>query len=139
MIRLTQSKSVARFSGALWGPIHERPIVDRVMSTSQWPVPYYQRIFKAYPVRQNKQTWAMNLAGAEIHDINWYCAKQALSRTLKGRQAVEYVENNIPTQSYIVIQKDVSRMAKAYVSDLSLFLSVANKESKVILDSVELI
>lgn len=34
MIRLTHSKSVACFSGALWGPIHERPIVDRVMSTS---------------------------------------------------------------------------------------------------------
>lgn len=34
MIRLAHNKSIARFSGALWGPIHERPIVDRVMSTS---------------------------------------------------------------------------------------------------------
>ena len=27
------------------------PIKDRVMSTPTWPVPYYQRIAKAYPVR----------------------------------------------------------------------------------------
>ena len=41
----------------------------------------------------------MNLAGCEINDMNWYAAKQALSRTLKGRQAVQYVENNIKTES----------------------------------------
>ena len=34
---------------ALWGPFHERPLVDRVVSTPSWPVPYYQRLFKAYP------------------------------------------------------------------------------------------
>ena len=27
------------------------PIKERVMSTPQWPVPYYQRLHKAYPVR----------------------------------------------------------------------------------------
>ena len=27
------------------------PIRDRVMSTPSWPVPYYQRIVKAYPIR----------------------------------------------------------------------------------------
>ena len=27
--------------GSLWGPFHERPIIDRVMSTSTWPAPYY--------------------------------------------------------------------------------------------------
>ena len=27
------------------------PIKDRVMSTPTWPVPYYQRIAKAYPIR----------------------------------------------------------------------------------------
>ncbi len=27
------------------------PIKERVMSTPTWPVPYYQRMVKAYPVR----------------------------------------------------------------------------------------
>lgn len=41
------------------------PIRQRVMSTPTWPVPYYQRVVKAYPIRcttrqtQNKTspTW----------------------------------------------------------------------------------
>ena len=40
---------------------------------------------------------------------------------------------------YLIIQKDVSKMAKAYVSDIALLLNCANKENKVILDSVDLI
>lgn len=31
------------------------PIKDRVMSTPTWPVPYYQRIAKAYPIRCNSE------------------------------------------------------------------------------------
>ena len=27
------------------------PIKERVMSTPTWPVPYYQRLHRAYPVR----------------------------------------------------------------------------------------
>ena len=27
------------------------PIRDRVVSTPTWPVPYYQRVAKAYPIR----------------------------------------------------------------------------------------
>lgn len=29
------------------------PIKERVMSTPTWPVPYYQRMLKAYPIRGN--------------------------------------------------------------------------------------
>jgi len=29
------------------------PVRDRVMSTPTWPVPYYQRLTKAYPIRCN--------------------------------------------------------------------------------------
>lgn len=29
------------------------PIKHRVMSTPTWPVPYYQRLAKAYPIRCN--------------------------------------------------------------------------------------
>lgn len=32
------------------------PIRDRVMSTPTWPVPYYQRIVKAYPIRCKSPT-----------------------------------------------------------------------------------
>jgi hypothetical protein len=45
---------------------------------------------------------------------------------------IDFLTKNL---GYLIIQKDVSRMAKAYVSDISLFLNSANKENKVILDS----
>ena len=28
--------------------------LERVMTTNKWPVPYYKRMFKAYPVREEK-------------------------------------------------------------------------------------
>lgn len=39
------------------------PIKDRVMSTPTWPVPYYQRIHRAYPVREDKD---INLSVADL-------------------------------------------------------------------------
>jgi hypothetical protein len=30
---------------------NSNPIKERVVSTPSWPVPYYQRIAKAYPIR----------------------------------------------------------------------------------------
>ena len=32
------------------------PIRERVMSTPSWPVPYYQRVVKAYPIRCTRFT-----------------------------------------------------------------------------------
>lgn len=40
------------------------------------------------------------------------------------------VHHTINHLGYLIIQNDVGRMAKAYVSDISLFLSSANKENK---------
>ena len=44
-------KIAKRNFNVLMGPFHERPLIDRVVSTSTWPVPYYQRLYKAYPIR----------------------------------------------------------------------------------------
>jgi len=35
---------------------NSNPIRERVVSTPTWPVPYYQRISKAYPIRCKKAT-----------------------------------------------------------------------------------
>lgn len=42
--------SKASFSKMLQDRV-SNPIKDRVMSTPTWPVPYYQRLHRAYPVR----------------------------------------------------------------------------------------
>lgn len=50
------------------------PIKERVMSTPTWPVPYYQRMLKAYPVREQK-TVNLSLMDFDADDTNWYAAK----------------------------------------------------------------
>lgn len=58
------------------------PIKERVMSTPTWPVPYYQRMVKAYPVRGNfiklkieQKTVNLSLMDFDADDTNWYAAK----------------------------------------------------------------
>ena len=57
------------------------PIKERVMSTPTWPVPYYQRMLKAYPVRgkpslsSEQKTVNLSLMDFDADDTNWYAAK----------------------------------------------------------------
>lgn len=122
-----------------WGARWERPLVDRVVSTPTWPVPYYQRLYKAYPVREKKDKISLLLSDIDIDDSNWYSAKEYLRESYRGRQAVEWVENHLKTDSYVLIQNDVGNMAKAYIDDIVGFLNAANRENKRILDKTDLI
>lgn len=121
------------------------PIKERVMSTPTWPVPYYQRIHRAYPVREDKNI-NLSTADLEFSDVNWYSAKEALNRSLKGRQIVQYTENNVRTNStichylaYQIRKEDCETMARSYVSDISQFLDIANRENVKILAGKTLI
>ncbi|EAS03098.2 hypothetical protein TTHERM_00444800 (macronuclear) [Tetrahymena thermophila SB210] len=131
-------KSIRNFT-LQWGSLAERPMVDRVMSTSTWPVPYYQRLFKAYPIREKKDKMSLLLSDIDIDDTNWYQAKDFLRGSFRGRQIVDYVENNIASNTYILIQQDVANMAKAYVHDICGYIDVANKENVRILSKGDLI
>ena len=49
---LTKSVRLGRFVSKLIDtPGAGRTVQDKIMTTSQWPVPYYNRVEKAYPVR----------------------------------------------------------------------------------------
>lgn len=54
----------------------EAPIKHRVMSTNQWPAPYYQRLFRSYPIR--KQSELTLLAAFELEEGTWLVAKSDL-------------------------------------------------------------
>ena len=78
-----------------------------------------------------------------------------MRESFKGREVLEWAENyldvkcniffddwtilNILIIAYVIAQKDVGKMARAYVNDIVLFLDVANKENKRILDKHDLI
>jgi hypothetical protein len=114
------------------------PIKERVMSTPTWPVPYYQRMVKAYPVREKKSV-NLSLMDFDADDTNWYAAKEILNETLKGRQIVEYTEKNIKTNTYLIRKNDCETMVRSYVDDCGQFLDIANRENVRILAGKTLI
>ena len=66
-------------------------------------------------------------------------AKKGLRYSFQGREALQHVEQNVQQNSYVMIKKDITGQAAAYVSDLAQFMDVANKENKRILDTNNLI
>lgn len=76
----------------------ERPISDRVVSTPEWPVPYYQRLYRAYPVRDHSQP-DLSAVGADFGDLMVWHAKEDFGRTQEGRDIIAHVEDNIELDS----------------------------------------
>ena len=80
-----------------------------------------------------------------MDETNWYQAKQVLSRTYKGREIVNWAESNLASKSkinnkaHVVYNTDCGNQVKAYVNDLSIYLDVANKENKRILEKNNLL
>ena len=81
------------FSSFLNGFSTERPAQDRVVSTPEWPVPYYNRKFRAYPSQDVSVDYTSH--GAEICEGVAYTAKELLNQTQAGRDVVSYVEDNV--------------------------------------------
>ena len=75
----------------------EAPIKHRVMATNQWPAPYYQRIFRSYPIR--KQYNVNLLAAFDLEDCTWIVTKSDLQKTLHGRKVLDHAENRLKTNS----------------------------------------
>ena len=76
----------------------ERPAQERVVSTPEYPVPYYQRQFRAYPA---KETTAVDFSemGKSISEFEALETKRELSKTQKGRDIVAHVEDHIEMDS----------------------------------------
>lgn len=76
----------------------ERPAQDRVVSTPEWPVPYYQRLYRSYPVRDTTQP-DLSAVGAQFDDSLVWFAKKEYSKTQEGRDVVTHVEDHIELDS----------------------------------------
>merc|ERR1712183_153626 len=115
-----------------------RHIQDRVVSTGQWPVPFYERHYKPMTVGQTTREDMSNVA-APIGVTDVENTRNHLSRTAAGRQILQHFENHAKVQSYVVRQDDTGNMAKAYCADLIKYIDVANKENKRILNATSLL
>ena len=93
------------------------------MSTPEWPVPYYQRIFR-HPPSLEKRDGNLNHFLVPVHDFHVIIAKELLKAAGKG-YIVEAVENHFELDKYNTQFKDSSLFSKAYVDDMLDCLGVA--------------
>ena len=126
------------FSQVLSSGIFERPMLARVMATPQWPVPYYERLFKAYPVRK-REGMSLVPVSSDMCETYWVFTKSALSKTERGRQVLHDVEQNTQGNTFLMHLKDVGNLSRSYVFELSQFLDIAHNENKRILSTRNLI
>ena len=102
---------------------------------------------------EKKDKLSLLLSDIDVDDTNWYAAKEFLRTSYRGREVLNWAENNLETNSnylknflilifliaYVVLQMDVGKMAKAYVDDIVAFIDVANRENKRILSKADLL
>lgn len=108
----------------------------RVMSTPEWPVPYYQRAFR-HPVSLEKDSGNLNHFLVPLHDFHAIIAKETL-KSMKLGYVVEAIENHYDLDTYRTQFKDSSLFSKAYVDDMLDCLSVAFEQNNRILNDFDL-
>jgi hypothetical protein len=117
------------------------PIKERVMSTPTWPVPYYQRMVKAYPVRgksnpltQNKKkltslSWTstpMTPTGTPPNKSLTILSKADKSSNTPKKTSKPTVKHSL-TSAYLIRKNDCETMVRSYVDDCGQFLDIANR------------
>merc|ERR1711990_235594 len=97
----------------------------RVMSTPQWPVPYYQRAFR-HPANLDKPDGDLMHIAVPLHDVHAMFAKELLK--IKGDgYVVEAMENHYEIDSYLTAFEDSRQFCEAYVDDLLDCLGIAHQ------------
>ena len=109
----------------------------RVMSTPEWPVPYWQRMYREDPAPHLNDSWNALGAVVPISDVNVIAAKETLKTMGKG-YVVEAVENHFDITNYTTSFADSSQFTEAYVDDLLDCIDIATKQNIRLLNSFDL-
>ena len=108
----------------------------RVVSTPEWPVPYWQRIFR-HPASLEKRVGNLDHFLVPLHDFHAILAKEWLKSIDQG-YVVEAIENHYDIDSYTTGFKDSSTFSKAYVDDMLDCLNVAFEQNNKLLNDYDL-
>lgn len=106
------------------------------MSTPEWPVPYYQRVFR-HPASLEKNEGNLNHFLVPLHDFHAIMAKEVLKSINQG-YVVEAIENHFDLDTYKTEFKDSSLFSKAYVDDMLECLPVAFEQNVRLLNEFDL-
>ena len=108
----------------------------RVVSTNQWPIPYYQRA-NFYPATYYPENdynvslvpYFREKPGADLVFIT----QQILDRSIKGREALKYMHNSGHSGSLSTEITSPVKPAEAYTEDLLSHIDYTIKENARIL------
>ena len=109
----------------------------RVMSTPEWPVPYWQRIYRHDPAPHRADPVNLLAVTNEINDVHVISAKEMLKNVGKG-YVVEAVENHFDITDYRTSFADSSQFTAAYVDDLLDCIDIASKQNQRLLNKYDL-
>ena len=109
----------------------------RVISTPEFPVPYYQRITRALPSSEQQTLNMLNL-NSNCDDNVVIKTKEELSKSAEGLKVLEFVENKMALTSYTTKVESVATQAEIYTEDLINYMDSAHDENHRILGTVNL-
>jgi hypothetical protein len=109
----------------------------RVISTPEFPVPYYQRLMRHPPSPEN-MTIDLSTVNELPNDGTVIRVRESLRQTPHGLKILNYVENHVKLQSFITICTSVTEQCNIYADDLMHYLDATHEENVRILKSVDL-
>lgn len=109
----------------------------RVVSTPEFPVPYYQRIIRNPPATE-AVTINIDTILEPPNDGTVVRVKHDLAQTAEGLQILDYVENHLKTNTYITHISSIAEQCNVYADDLIHYLDSAHEENVRILKNVDL-
>lgn len=109
----------------------------RVISTPEFPVPYYQRIFRHLD-SPSQMSLDMRRLVTQPDNTNAIKTRDQLSKSSEGLKVLEFVENSLDTKSYITEIRSISAQAEIYANDLIEYLDAAHEENCRIINQVDL-
>ena len=99
----------------------------RVMATPTWPVPYYQRAFRAEANLNMKDGDLMHV-GVHLQAGHAMVAKEALKLEGNG-YVVEAIEQHYDITNYCTEFADSNQFCEAYTDDLLDCIGLANEQN----------
>lgn len=109
----------------------------RVISTPEFPVPYYQRITRAPPATEQVTIDLSSLLEAP-NEATVIRVKHDLAKTSEGLKILEYVENYMKETTFVTHIQSVANQCNIYSDDLIHYLDCAHEENCRILKSCDL-
>ncbi len=109
----------------------------RVISTPEFPVPYYQRIVRAPPSTE-QVTIDLQTVLEPVNDTTVIRVKHELAKSSEGLKVLDYVDNHMAGKTFETHVTSIAPQCNIYADDLIHYLDCAHEENCRILKSCDL-